>query len=180
MLGKDIHCDLGEEEIRPHAGGRTDAGSLVDLIHEGDRHFRGRLGIHGKVGRDIHEALIDGVGEDVLRREKFQVDLVNLGRNIHVVLHPRRCDEVGDTARDLEEAAAVPDAERFQRGADSEAERAHPPRPIGHDQIRREGIQPSVHALDRGVVALEVDAEVALIHFVLLPAIRIRDNLFAD
>ena len=165
MLREDIHRDLGEEKIRPHAGGRADAHPLVDLIHEGNRHFRRRLGIHGKVGRDIHEALVDGVGEDVLWCEKFQVDLVNLGRNVHVVLHPRRCDEVGDTARDLEEAAAVPDAECFQCGADGEAERAHPPRRIGNDQIRREGIQPAVHALDRRVVALEVDAEIAVIHF---------------
>ena len=84
---------------------------------------------------------------NVLRTDVFQVDTVDLRRHLHVVLHARYGLDVVDAIGNLEQTAAVVDAEVFHSLRDGEADGRAPARFVGNDQACREWSSPrSTHS----------------------------------
>ena len=93
MLGADVHGDLGQIQVRPDPGGRGDAGRAE---HVEDHRPGQRLrvpAVETAVGRHVDEDLVDGVDMDVLRRDIFEVDPVDLRGDLHIQRHPRPGDD---------------------------------------------------------------------------------------
>ena len=100
---------------------------------------------------------------NVLRTDVFQVDTVDLRRHLHVVLHARYGLDVVDAIGNLEQTAAVVDAEVFHSLRDGEADGRAPARFVGNDQVGGERIEPTIDALDAGIKRLKVDADVGVL-----------------
>ena len=164
VLGRDVEGDLGQKEVGPHARRGTDAGLAPHELDEVGRQLAGRLAIAREVGGHVDEALVDGVDMDVLGREEPQVESVDLRGDLHVAPHARRGHLVVYAVGNLEDAAAVAHPERLHGRGDGEADGGGPARGVSHYEPALEGVVPSVDALDRGVEALEVDAEVGTLH----------------
>ena len=108
----------------------------------------------------------------VLRTDVFQIDAVDLRRYLHVVLHARHGLDVVDAIGNLEQAAAIMDAEVLHGLRDGEADGRASARFVGNDQVGGERIEPTVDALDAGIKRLEVDADIGvlLVRHGLLPS----------
>ena len=157
MLGRDVERDLGKEQVGPDTGGGADVLLGAHRIYEHHRETLGVDPVEGKIGRDIDEALVDGVGIDVFRGNVAQVDAVNVGRDLHVEPHARRRHDVVDRLGNLKDATAVADAERLHGGRNGQADGLLGALGVGHDEVRRERVEPAGGALDAGIKRLEVD-----------------------
>ena len=145
----------------------------------------------------IDKHLVDAVGKDILRRDVFQVDAINLRAPVDVVGHPGwghqviQCQSwifphlrivpggVGkppggglplppevdllDLLHHLEEPGPARNAVGFQGWGHGQADGLIRPPLIRHHQIGGHGIQPPLHALHRGVKALQIAANIALL-----------------
>ena len=93
MLRYNVHCHFAEEQICADTGCCCDSGGLNDIQND----------LHGKVvGREligiqiighIHEHLVDGIDNYVLRGDVFHVDFINSRAVLHVICHSRRRDD---------------------------------------------------------------------------------------
>ena len=113
-----------------------------------------------QVGRQVYEALVDGVHVDILRADRAQVYPHYLGRAAHVEGHARfRYGEI-EALGYLEQAAAAGDAERLQRRRYRQADRLLAALRVGHHELRRERVEPALDAFHTGVEALQIDAAI--------------------
>ena len=156
-----------EIEIRPDAARRWQPETVLDFAEQEARHLARRLSVHRRVAGDVDERLIDGVDEDVLLAKIVEVDAVDFGGIVQIQLHPRRRHDVAEARGNLEDAAAVAHALRFQRRRHGKADRPAPARRIRDHEIGRHRIEPAHHALARGVERLEIDDEIASVFHVL-------------
>ena len=90
MLGDNIHRHFAEIEVGANPGGRSDASGREDIQNDLHGKVMGRQLIGVEVVRDIHEHFVDGVDNDVLRRDILHVNLINASAVLHVVRHARR------------------------------------------------------------------------------------------
>ena len=93
VLGFNVHSDLGKVEIRADPGCGGDAGRAVDVKNDlhGERSRREAC-VQIRCGVDKH--LIDRVDVQILRRDVFEIDLVDLCGGLHIKGHPRRRDDI--------------------------------------------------------------------------------------
>ena len=79
MFGDNIHRHFAEIEVGANPGGRRDASGQEDIQYDIHCKVMGREAVGGKVVRDIHEHFVDGVDDDVLRRNIPHVNLIDTG-----------------------------------------------------------------------------------------------------
>lgn len=78
VLGGDIECNLGLEQVGADADRRRDAGARQDLVAQhACEAFRIGV-IEVQIGCHVDKALIDGVDVHVLGADVFQIDTVDL------------------------------------------------------------------------------------------------------
>ena len=90
LLGHDVHGDLGQVQVRAHARRGGDAGGFQDIQDHGPGQLPGGHVVGVQVIGQVHEHLVNGVGEDVLRRHIFQIDAVDFRAPVNVLCHPGR------------------------------------------------------------------------------------------
>ena len=90
VLCHDVHGDLGEEQVRPDAGRRRDAGRFEYVADDRLRQLMGGAVI--RIVRHIEEDLVDGIDDDVLRCDIFSVNFVDARTVFHIIGHARRRD----------------------------------------------------------------------------------------
>ena len=90
VLCDDVHGDLGEEQVRPDAGRRRDAGRFEYVADDGLRQLMGGAVI--RIVRHIEKNLVDGIDDDVFRCDIFSVNFVDARTVFHIIGHARRCD----------------------------------------------------------------------------------------
>ena len=164
VLCRDVERHLGEKEVGPDARRGADSRLAAHERDELDGQLAWRPPVKGKVGPHVHEALVDRVHVDVLRREVPEVEGVDLRGNLHVAPHARAGHLVVDVIGNLEDPAAVAHAERLHCGGYGQADGLLAARGVRDDEARLEWVVPAVHALDRRVEALEVYAEIRVRH----------------
>ena len=196
VLGPDVHGHLGQVQVRTHARRSGDAGGLENVQDDRSGQLPGRHVVGVQVVGHVHEYLVDAVGEDVLRRDVFQVDAVDFGAPVDVVGHPGRSYQIVqrqggvaphlrvvpggagepparglplppdihffDLLHHLKEPRPAGDPVGFERGGHGQADGLVCPPFVRHHQVGGHGVQPPLHALHRGVKALEVTADIAL------------------
>ena len=99
FLGFDVHGDLGEEEIGADARRRRDAGIVQHVAHHRHGQLVRRHAIGAQIIRHIDKNLVDGIDDNVLRRDVFQIGGVDPAAVFLVQAHPRRRDDVGNLQR---------------------------------------------------------------------------------
>ena len=99
FLGFDVHGDLGEEEIGADARRRRDAGIVQHVAYHRHGQLVGRHAIGAEIICHIDKNLVDGIDNDVLRRDVFQIGGVDSAAVFLVQAHPRRRDDVGNLQR---------------------------------------------------------------------------------
>ena len=99
FLGFDVHGDLGEKEIGADARRRRDAGIVQHVAHHRHGQLVGRHAIGAEIICHIDKNLVDGIDNDVLRRDVFQIGGVDPAAVFLVQAHPRRRDDVGNLQR---------------------------------------------------------------------------------
>ena len=89
MLGDNIHRDLTQIEVAADACGGCDAGRLQHIPDHRHGQLPGGHVINVQIMRDIHEYLVDRVNMDVLGRNIFEINVVNLGAACNIMRHAR-------------------------------------------------------------------------------------------
>ena len=74
MLGHNIHGHLGQIQIASHPRRSGNAGGVQNIQKDGLGQIPGRHPVGVQVVGQIDKHLVDAIGEDVLRRDVFQVD----------------------------------------------------------------------------------------------------------
>ena len=93
MLGDYIHRHFAEVEVCANSRSCRDTGCREDIQNDLHGKVMGRQLVGGEVVGDIHEHLVDGVDDDVLRCDILHVNLIDAGAVLHVVRHARRRDD---------------------------------------------------------------------------------------
>ena len=93
VLCYDVHSHFAEEKVCADTGCCGDTGCLKDIQNDFHCKITGRELVSVQVVRDIHEHLVDGIHNDVFRRDVLHVDFVNPRAVLHVISHPRRRDD---------------------------------------------------------------------------------------
>ena len=93
-FGPNIHGDLAQVQVRPDARRGGDARGLQHVQDDLHGEIAGAEAIGPQVVCHVHEHLVDGVGDDVLRRDVFQVHAVDSCAPLHVMGHPGRGHDV--------------------------------------------------------------------------------------
>ena len=96
VFGPDIHGDLRQIQIRADPGGRGDAGRAQHVQNDRPRQLLRRLAVGAQIRRCVDEDLVDGIDVNVLRREIFEVDLIDLRGDTYIVRHLRRRGDEGE------------------------------------------------------------------------------------
>ena len=107
LFRRDVERDLGEIQIGADARRGGDVRAPRDLFDEELHELLGRLFVDGQIVGDIEEALVDGIDVDVALVHIVEVDAVDLGGIVDVLLHPRPGDDELEMLRHLEHPAAV-------------------------------------------------------------------------
>ena len=160
VLRLDVERHLGEEQVRAHAGGGADPRLAVHLVHEHARQPHAVRVIERKVGRGVDEAFVNGVDVDVFSGNESQVDAVYLRRDLHVALHVGAYGAVVDGLGNLEQSRPAREPLGLDGRRERQADGARAAARVRHDEVRLERVEPKVRALDGGVEALEIDAQV--------------------
>ena len=98
-LCHDVHGDLGEEQIGADARRRRDARVVEHVAHHGHGHLVRRHAIGAQVIRHVDEHFVDGIHDDILRRNIFEVGGVDAAAVFLVEPHARGRDDIGDLQR---------------------------------------------------------------------------------
>ena len=160
VLGGDVERNLCQVEVGTKPAGGGDASGLHHILANALTKLARRATVEVEIARDVHEGLVYRVDVDVFRGNPAQVDRIDVTRALHVERHSRRHHHVVDGLGDLEDAAAVAHAQRLHGRRDRKADGLLSARGIGHHEARRERVKAALHALNAGVEALEVYAEV--------------------
>ena len=94
MFGDDVQRSFAEVEVGtdPRGGGNS-SGVKYIFDHPLCEFPRGQAGSL-KIGRDVHEHLVDGIGVDIFRRHMAEVHLIYAGAPLHVTGHARRGHDI--------------------------------------------------------------------------------------
>ena len=98
MLRHNVHSDLAEIEIAADARRGRDARGAQHIEDHGLRQLAGGHMIRLEVAGHIHHHLVDGVDVDVLGRDVFEIDIVDLRADLNVFRHLRRRDKIANRA----------------------------------------------------------------------------------
>ena len=93
VLCYDIHCNLAEKKIRPDAGSSGDSCRIHDIENNFTGKFAGSHSAGGQIIRNVHKNLVDGINDDILRRDIFHIDGINSGAAFHIMCHLGRRDQ---------------------------------------------------------------------------------------
>ena len=140
VLGRDVQGYFGQEQVRSHAGGSTDAGLLENGGHERSRECARIHAVKGKIRRSVDEAFVNRVDVHVFRAYKSQVNGVNAGRDFHIASHARSGHGVVDAVGNFEHATTVLYAERFHGRRDGQADSGARTFGVGNDQVVHERV----------------------------------------
>ena len=160
VLCLDVEGNLGEEQVRAHPGRGADPRLCAHRVHEHAREPHAVRVIERKVGGGVDEALVNRVDVDVFPCNEAQVDAVDLRGDLHVALHVGAYGAVVDALGDLEQARPAREALCLDGRGEGQADGAGPAACVCHHEVRLERVKPVVDALDGGVEALEVNAQV--------------------
>ena len=95
MLGHNVHSYFAQIKIGSDTGSGCDAGGFQHIQNDFSGQVPGREPVGGKVVCHIHEDLVDGIDNDVLRGDVLHIHLINAGTVFHIIGHAgRRNDEV--------------------------------------------------------------------------------------
>ena len=94
VLCHDVHGDLAEIEVCADARRGRDACGAQHIEDHGLRQFAGRHVVGFEVAGHVHHHLINGVDVNILGRNVFEVDIVDLRADLNVFRHLRRCDKI--------------------------------------------------------------------------------------
>ena len=94
MLCLHVHRHLGKIQIAANARRGGDAGHAQDLQDQLHGKIVGSKVVQLQIGRCINEYLINGIAVDILRRDKLQINAVDLGAFGDIMAHLRRCNDV--------------------------------------------------------------------------------------
>ena len=119
------------------------------------------------IGGQVQKYLVDRVDVDVLGRHKLQVHAVNLRGHLQVAGHAGHGGDVlhlqalgslqfRHPLLHLKEPGPPENAQGLHAGGHRQADGAVRPALICHHQVGGEGVQAPVHALHRGIDALEI------------------------
>ena len=94
MFGDDVQRNFAEVEVGTDPCGGSDPSGVKHIFDytlcKLPRCKSGGL----KIGRDVHEHLVDGIGVDVFRRHMAEVHLIYAGAPLHVTGHARRGHDI--------------------------------------------------------------------------------------
>ena len=99
VLRHDVHGDLAEVEICSDARRGRDARGVQHIEDHGLCQLAGGHVIRLEVAGHVHHHLIDGVDVDILGRDVFEIDIVDLRADLNVFRHLRRRDKIAHRAR---------------------------------------------------------------------------------
>ena len=99
FLRDDVHGDLGQVQIRADASRRRDARVVQHVADHGHGELVCGHAVGAQIVGHVDEDLVDGVDEDVFRRDVFEVGRVDAAAVFLVQPHLRRRDDVGDFQR---------------------------------------------------------------------------------
>ena len=99
LLGLDIHGDLGQKKIGADARCRRNAGIVQNVAHHRHGQLMRRHAVGTQVIRHIDKNLVDGIDDDVLRRNIFQIGSIDSAAVFFIQAHPWRSDNVRNLQR---------------------------------------------------------------------------------
>ena len=99
VLCHDVHGDLAEVEVCADARRGRDACGAQHIEDHSLRQLAGRHVVGLKIAGHVHHHLVDGVDVDILGRDVFEIDIINLRADLDVLRHLRRCDKIAHRAR---------------------------------------------------------------------------------
>ena len=158
LFGCDVQGDLCKVQVRADPRGGGDVQPVRDFVHELFCKRYPVRAVERQIFRRVDEGFVDRVDMHVLRREIVEVDAVDVRCVVHVQLHPRERDLVGDALRDVGKAAAVLDALRLQFRRDGEAQGVFAARGIRDDEAGLERVEVPLGAFHGSVEGLHIDA----------------------
>ena len=93
VLGHNVHRHLAQKQVCADSRGGRDAGRLQHVEDDLHGEIVRRKPVCAQVIRRIHEHLVDGIDHDILRRDVFEVNLIDSAAVRHVIRHSRRRDD---------------------------------------------------------------------------------------
>ena len=92
----NVHRDLRKKHIRADSGRRGDAGDVQYIADHAHRQLMRRAAVGHQIVCDIHEHLVNRIDMDILRRDIFQIDLIDSRADLHIPAHLRRRGDIID------------------------------------------------------------------------------------
>ena len=165
VFGGDIQSDLGQIQVAAHAAGGADSGGTEDFGHDLLTQLAGGQMVKRQIVSHIHKGFVDGVDMNIFPGDILQVDAVDIGGGVDVLLHTGRGHRIPHMLRNLENAAAVPDTESLHGRGDGQTDGLLGPFRVGHDQILGHWIHAPGNTFHRSIKRFQVDTQVgALFH----------------
>ena len=93
-LGPDVHSDFAQVQVRPDPRRGGDTRGLQYVQDDLHSEITGAETVGPEVVRHVHQDLVDGVIDNILRRDIFEVHVVDPGTPLHVMSHPGRSHDV--------------------------------------------------------------------------------------
>ena len=93
VLGDNIHRHLAQKQVGADARRGRDAGGVQHIENDFPRQLTRGQAVGLKVAGHVHEHLVNGVHNHVLRRDIFHVNGINPAAVRHIMRHMRRCDD---------------------------------------------------------------------------------------
>ena len=93
-LSPDVHGNFAEVEIRPDARRGGNSRSLQHIQNDFHGEVPGAEAVSPQIVGYVHENLVNGIIDDILRGNILQVNIVNPGAPVHVMGHPGRSHDI--------------------------------------------------------------------------------------
>ena len=94
VLGHDVHGHLGQVQVRPNAGGGSDAGFFIHLMDQPGGQFPAGAFVGLQVACGINEAFVNGIDMDVFRGNIPEIYGIDLRADLLIQQHPGRGGDV--------------------------------------------------------------------------------------
>ena len=127
MFRHDVHSDLGQIQVRADARRGGDPGRGEDFPDQFHCEVAGGEFVEFQIRSRVDEHLVDGIDVDVVRRDVFQIDAVNLRTDLDVTRHSRHGNDV------IQFQGRVRRQFRSARGFAAEAVSRREAQPLGVD-----------------------------------------------